>query len=95
MVHNLHQVTINSQQAFPNKTLTPPPLPYPRFMELLQEAKKSPLFKAWHDSSSDFTIHESPPLELMVLGCLRYLGRGWTFDDLKESTEISEETHRR
>ena len=30
----------------------------------------------------------------MVLGALRYLGRGWTFDDCEESTAVSEETHR-
>jgi hypothetical protein len=29
-----------------------------------------------------------------VLGSLRYLGRGWTFDDLEEATGISEEVHR-
>jgi hypothetical protein len=30
----------------------------------------------------------------MVLGALRYLGRGWTFDDLHEATGIDAETHR-
>jgi hypothetical protein len=35
------------------------------------------------------------PLDLLVLGSLRYLGRGWNFDDLEESTGISEESHRR
>ena len=30
----------------------------------------------------------------MILGALRYLGRGWTFDDIEEATEINEETHR-
>ena len=34
------------------------------------------------------------PLELLVLGSLHYLGRGWTFDDLDEATGISEESHR-
>ena len=34
------------------------------------------------------------PIELLLLGSLRYLGRGWTFDDLEECTGISEETHR-
>jgi hypothetical protein len=29
------------------------------------------------------------PIELLLLGSLRYLGRGWTFDDLEESTFIS------
>ena len=28
------------------------------------------------------------------MGSLRYLGRGWTFDDCEESTAISEEVHR-
>jgi len=35
------------------------------------------------------------PLELLVLGSLRYLGRGWTFDDVAEATGVSEETHRK
>jgi hypothetical protein len=30
----------------------------------------------------------------MVLGAFRYLGRGWTFDDIEENTGISQETHR-
>ena len=30
----------------------------------------------------------------MILGALRYTGRGWTFNDLEEATAISEETHR-
>lgn len=35
------------------------------------------------------------PLEILVLGSLRYIGRGWTFDDLEESTGVHEETHRK
>ena len=31
------------------------------------------------------------PVELLVLGSLRYLGRGWTFDDCEESTAIDKE----
>ena len=34
------------------------------------------------------------PIELLVLGALRYLGRGWTFYDLEESTAVSLEVHR-
>jgi hypothetical protein len=37
----------------------------------------------------------SSPLELLILGAFRYLGRGLTFDDLEESTAISEEVHRK
>jgi hypothetical protein len=29
-----------------------------------------------------------------MLGSLRYVGRGWTFDDLEEASGISEESHR-
>jgi hypothetical protein len=35
------------------------------------------------------------PLELLILGALRYLGRGWTFDDLQEATLISQERYRK
>ena len=34
------------------------------------------------------------PMELLLLGSLRYLGRGWTFDDLEESTYITRDVHR-
>jgi hypothetical protein len=30
-------------------------------------------------------------LDLLILGALRYLGHGWTFDDLEEATRVSEE----
>ena len=33
------------------------------------------------------------PLSLLLLGALRYLGRGWTFDDIEEATAISQEVH--
>jgi len=34
----------------------------------------------------------STPVDLLLLGALCCLGRGWTFDDLEESTGIDEET---
>jgi hypothetical protein len=34
------------------------------------------------------------PVELLVLGSLCYLGRGWTFDDCEESTAIDKDVHR-
>jgi hypothetical protein len=33
-------------------------------------------------------------MELLLLGSLRYLGRGWTFDDLAESTFVRRDVHR-
>jgi hypothetical protein len=43
--------------------------------------------------SYDGTGVASSPIEIMLLGALQYLGRGLTFDDIKEATCISEETH--
>ena len=56
--------------------------------------KNDPTFERWdvnHFIRSRVKIH---PIELLLLGSLHYLGRGWTFDDLEECTGISEETHR-
>ncbi len=34
------------------------------------------------------------PIELLIHGGFWYLGWGWTFDDLEESTTISAEVHK-
>ena len=68
---------------------------YLSFQKHLNEVKDSDLFKAWSTGSRDVAGKQSSPIELLVLGALRYLGRGWCFDDLEEQTCISEETHRR
>ena len=47
-----------------------------------------------HLALSDATGKRGAPLSLLILGALRYLGRGWTFADLEENTAISIETHR-
>jgi hypothetical protein len=54
--------------------------------------KASPLFNAW-DETKYVSGQKPSPVDLLLLGSLHYLGRGWTFDDLDESTAISEETH--
>ena len=33
-------------------------------------------------------------MKLLLLGLLRYLGRGWTFDDIEECTAVSADVHR-
>ena len=68
---------------------------YESYLKHLIEVKESPLFKQWSDDSFDCIGNKSSPIELLLLGALRYLGRGWTLDDLEEQTTISEETHRR
>ena len=61
-------------------------LPYAEFLEVLSMVEECELFYRWQ--STDAVGRPSSPLPLLVLGALRYLGRGWTFDDLNEATAI-------
>ena len=68
-------------------------LPYKQYLELVQQVQLNELFDRWCGSKSN--NKKVSPVELLVLGSLLYLGRGWTFDDIEESTAIDEEVHRR
>lgn len=67
-------------------------MPYSSFFEFAAFAEESIYFNRW--KGKDALGVPATPLPLLLLGALRYLGRGWTFDDLEESTGINEETHR-
>jgi hypothetical protein len=72
-------------------------LPYESFLQLLcmvDDEKETPddCFYRWREDG--VSNRKVSPMELLVLGSLRYLGRGWTFDDLEESTFIDKEVHR-
>ena len=67
-------------------------MPYESFLELVDMVKDSNLFDRW--KKTDCCGKPSSPIEVLILGALRYIGRGWTFDDLFKSTRISEEVHR-
>jgi Plant transposon protein len=69
-------------------------LPHAQFVELAQSMEESDCFGKWKDGKKDARGVESSPLRLLLLCALRYLGRGWTFDDLSESTAISEDVIR-
>lgn len=69
-------------------------LPYDEFLVLLADMEKSSLFSRWATIKSNVFQRGKSPLALLLLGALRYLGRGWTFDDIEEQTGINEETHR-
>ena len=66
---------------------------YDSYLLLLSMVQQdNDFFNRWKRKDA---VGRSPsPIELLLLGSLRYLGRGWTFDDLEESTSISEEVHR-
>jgi Plant transposon protein len=66
---------------------------YDCYLILLDLIKNDTVFSRWR-STFDAVGRECSPIELLLLGTLRYLGRGWCFDDLEEATSISEETHR-
>ena len=82
-------------------------LPYEEFVKLLKtmqedDDRSNVYFQRWKTVELLETNggHCRPPprkvspIELLLLGTLRYLGRGWTFDDLEESTYISRDVHR-
>jgi len=67
-------------------------LPYPNYLELVDAVRSHAIFDRWCGHKKNGK--KSSPVELLVLGALRYLGRGWTFDDIEESTAIDHDVHR-
>jgi len=71
-------------------------LPYTCYLELLEmceeeAASNDGYMKRWKVGAKAASKKAATPLSLLLLCALRYLGRGWTFDDLEESTAISQE----
>ena len=67
-------------------------LPHHKFVELVEIARTQEWFPTYERRNA--LGQPGIPLELFILGALRYLGRGWTFDDVSEATGVSEESHR-
>ena len=67
-------------------------MPYECYLELIKMCREEKHFRRW--CAQKRNNKQSSPIELLLLGSLRYLGRGWTFDDIEESTAISKEVHR-
>ena len=67
-------------------------LPYESYLEFVEDAKEGNWFPRW--MGTDTNGKESSPLEILILGAFRYLGRGFTFDDCEEGTAILQEVHR-
>jgi hypothetical protein len=66
-------------------------LSYKQYLELVDQAQSNNLFGRWCGYRTN--NKKVSPVELLVLGLLCYLGRGWTFDDCEESTAIDKEVH--
>lgn len=68
---------------------------YDSFQKHLKQVQDDPMFQTWSKHNRDCCGNKPVPIELLLLGALRYIGRGWCLDDLEEATCIGEETHRR
>jgi len=69
---------------------------YKSFQKHLEElVKECPLFSSCSSTTLNAAGRPPVPLELLLLGTLQYLGRGWMLNNLKETTCISKETHHR
>jgi hypothetical protein len=66
-------------------------LPYGNYLDLVDQCKSNEMFDRWCGKKKN--NKRSSPIELLLLGALRYLGRGWTFDDIEEATAISSYVH--
>jgi hypothetical protein len=69
-------------------------LPHAEFVELAEALQESEIFSRWKEGKKDACNVQAAPIPLLLLCTLRYLGRGWTFDDCAESCAISEEVVR-
>ena len=67
-------------------------LSYESFMSLSEYVKNDLLFAQW--SRSDAVGDKTVSLQLLLLGALRYISRGWKFDNYYEATGISIATNR-
>ena len=68
-------------------------LPYASFLTLVAEMREDNWFP--NVGRCNALGQAGIPLELLVLGALRVLGRGWCFDDVEEASAVSCETHRK
>ena len=60
-------------------------------LRLLHQIKSDNVFEHW--CGHKWNGKKSSCVELLLLGSLRYLGRGWTFNDIEEQTAISVSVH--
>ena len=67
-------------------------MPLLHFRNLVNEARDDNWFPNREKPTA--LLKEGICLDILMLGSLRVLGRGWTFDDLEEATGVCEEVHR-
>lgn len=60
------------------------------FKKIVDQANTHSDFARWHDGKTDVFGRPCTPLSLLILGALRILGRGVSFDDVAEYIGVSE-----
>ena len=68
-------------------------MPSKSYRDIVAEARNDDWFPSYEKCNA--LGQPGIPLDILILGALRYLGRAWTFDDLFESTDVSQEIHRK
>ena len=88
-VHNY--LLLEEKSALTGKFRTQFRLPYSNYLKLVADVSADSLFDRWcgHKPNNQ----RCSPIQLLVLGSLRYLGLGWTFNDIEESTGVAREVH--
>jgi hypothetical protein len=69
-------------------------------LNMISSDQSKGLFDRWKANSNCYESENKnnknvSPIELLLLGSLRYLGRGWTFDNMRDVTYISRDVHRK
>ena len=68
-------------------------MPYETFQNFVQKARDNNWFPDYEKCNA--LGQKGISLDILILGASHYLGRGWTFDDVYDSTCVSEVVHRR
>ena len=67
-------------------------MPYDNFISLSHEVKAHSSFRRW--TRCDAVGEKPSNVKLLLLGCMQYIGRAWTLDDVSEANGISVNTNR-
>ena len=62
-------------------------MPYDSFLRLSHDVSKHNIFQRW--SRTDAVGDKPSNIKLLLLGALRYIGRGWTLDDIYKANGVS------
>jgi hypothetical protein len=69
-------------------------VPWECFHDMVTECEALPAFARWRRGKTDAVGRPCTPMALLVLGCLRILGRGVVFDDIADYINCNECTVR-